>query len=76
MSKTFVVRYPVTTYYAVEVERDDNITENELLESITREELMKGEAQEDCAWDTLKDAWRECEGECYTYDEDGCYTDL
>ena len=74
--KTFIVRYPVTTYYAVEVERPEGITEEELLASVTREELTSGEPQEDCAWDTLKEAWRDCDGEVFTYDGEGLYTNI
>lgn len=73
--KTFIVRYPVVTYCAVEVERDENITEEELLASITRDDLAAGESQDDCAWDSLKAAWREADAECYVYDEDDCYED-
>ena len=70
--KTFVVRYPVVTYHAVEVTRPSDITEDELLQSITREELVSGEVQDDCAWDTLKMAWRDCDAEVFVYDEDEC----
>ena len=71
--KTFIVRYPVVTYHAVEVERDANITEEELLDSISKSDLMAGEAQDDCAWDSIKSAWREGEADIYVYDEDDCY---
>ena len=72
-TKTFLVRYPVTTYHAVEVERDTNISEEDLLKSITRTELTAGERQDDCAWDSLKSSWREGDAEVFVYDEDDCY---
>ena len=58
-NKTFIVRYPVTTYIDVEVERPSHITREELLSSIDRDELVNGLEQNDCAWDSLKSAWRE-----------------
>ena len=63
--KTFIIRYPVVTYHNVTVVRDENITEDDLLDGITREELEEGESDTDCAWDTLKDAWREMNGEVF-----------
>ena len=72
-TKTFIVRYPVTTYVAVEVERDANISEEELLRSISRDDLSKGETQDDCAWDSLKSSWRDADAVVYVYDEDDCY---
>ena len=71
--KTFIVRYPVTTYHAVEVERDTDISEEALLESITRKELGEGEHQDDCGWDSVKTSWRDKEAEVYVYDEEDCY---
>ena len=72
-TKTFIVQYPVTTYHAVEVERPVDITEEELLKSITRDELMSGEEQNDCGWDSLKSNWRNKVADVYVYDEDDCY---
>lgn len=71
--KTFIVRYPVTTYHVVEVERDADISEDALLSSITRKELGEGEHQDDCGWDSVKTSWRDKEAEVYVYDEDDCY---
>ena len=59
-TKTFIVRYPVTTYIDVEVTRPSDITEKELLTSIDRNELVNGVEQNDCAWDSLKSSWRDC----------------
>ena len=74
--KTFIVRYPVVTYYAVEVEREEGTSVKDITESITRAELVTGEAQDDCAWDSIKEAWRDpAQAEVYVYDEDGCYED-
>ena len=72
-TKTFIVRYPVTTYYAVKVVRDADITEEALLQSVTREEITHGESEDDCAWDSIKNEWRECNAEVMMEDEDGCY---
>lgn len=73
-TKKFIVRYPVTIYCDVAVERPENITEEELLKSITRNELADGDIQDDCAWDSLKDRWRDQDHEAvYTFDEDDLY---
>ena len=67
-TKTFTIRYIVTGYYDVEVERPADITKEELLNSVDRDELMSGEENSDSAWDNLKAAWRE--GDADIYDED------
>lgn len=56
-TKTFTICYSIRSTYIVEVERDANITKDELLNSITKDELIDGEGSGD--WDALKDAWRE-----------------
>ena len=56
-TQTFRVVYPVVTYWEVEVERDASMTPQELVASVQRDELVSGEAQEDGAWDEVKDAW-------------------
>ena len=58
-TRTYRIQYPVTTYYEVCVVRDVDITEDDLLKSVTRTELANGEEIGD-AWDALKDAAREC----------------
>ena len=76
-TKKFIVRYCVTTYQDVEVERPETITQEELLNSITRTELASGSSQDDCAWDSLKDRWRDGDAEAvYVYDEDDCYEEI
>ena len=72
-TKTFVVRYAITDYVAVEVERDADISEEALLKSISKDDLVSGEHQTDGAWDSLKDAWRSQDAEVFVYDEDDCY---
>ena len=56
-TRTYVISYEVTTYYDVPVERPADITEDELLSSITRQELWN--AQETGDGDGLKEAVRE-----------------
>ena len=76
-TKKFIVRYPVTIYCDVEVERPETITEEDLLKSITRDELGSGSTSDDCAWDSLKDRWRDKDIEAvYVYDEDDCYEEV
>ena len=72
-TKTFIVRYPITYYYDVKVERDTSISEEDLLYSITRTELIAGERLDDFAWDSLKSSWREGDAEVFVIDEDDCY---
>jgi hypothetical protein len=67
-TKTFYVSYRVVSYFGVYVERDANITQEELIKSITKDELFTGEA--DGEWDGLKDAWREGDVS-YIRNEDG-----
>ena len=50
------VNYSVNCTYTVEIERDLLPTEDELLESITRDELKQGDGG--LTWDDIKDAWR------------------
>ena len=71
-TKTFIVRYPVTSYHEVEVERDANITEEALLESVTRDDLMRGDTDDSGAWDSLKSSWRDSDAEVMVEGEDGC----
>tara|TARA_Y100000766_G_C18663054_1_gene486180 strand:+ start:323 stop:553 length:231 start_codon:yes stop_codon:yes gene_type:complete len=55
-TKTFRVAYSCTFYYDVEVERPADITEEELIESISLEEFRTGE---DSGYNGVKEAWRE-----------------
>ena len=57
-TRTYRIQYPVTIYIEVSVVRPVDISEKDLLESVTRQELANGEDISD-AWDGLKDAWRE-----------------
>lgn len=76
-TKKFIVRYPVTVYQDVEVERPEDITREDLINSITRTELAEGTPQDDCGWDSLKDRWRDGDAEAvYVYDEDDCYEEV
>ena len=55
---TFQIYYPVTTYEIVEVERPSDISRDELLASVSREDLEDSIHENGgCAWDSLKDAW-------------------
>ena len=42
-TKTFIVRYPVVIYIDVDVERSSDITREELLESISKDDLVNGD---------------------------------
>ena len=55
-TRTYRVSYEVTSYYDVYVDRPVDITQEELISSITRHDLSSGE--EVAHWDGLKDAWR------------------
>lgn len=50
------VNYNVNVSYTVPIERETLPTEDELLESITRDELCGGDGE--LTWDAIKDAWR------------------
>jgi hypothetical protein len=71
-TKTFSIFYRVVSDYIVEVERDANITEDELLKSITKDELLTGE--ESGGWDGLKHAWREGDTSCINIDGDDAFS--
>ena len=66
--KTFSISYRVVSYHYVQVDRPADITQAELLKSITKDELVSGE--EDGGWDGLKDAWRQGDVS-YIQDEKG-----
>ena len=59
-TKEFTIQYIFNSYCTVEVERPADISEKELLESVTREDLAAGDSQEG-GWDDLKEAWRAAE---------------
>ena len=67
-TRIYRIEYPVTSYYQVTVERPVDITEEELLASVTRDDLANGEDVSD-GWDMLKDAAREGNYSCIL-DED------
>ena len=56
-TKTFIVRYLVTTIHSVAVERPADITEEDLRDSITGEEVSEGDCE--VGWDDVKEAWRQ-----------------
>jgi hypothetical protein len=68
--KTFQVSYRVVSYYDIQVERPANITEEELIASITRDEALGGNGEESGGWDGLKEAWR-TQDVSLILDEDG-----
>ena len=59
-TKEFTIQYIFNSYCTVEVERPADISEKDLLESVTREDLTAGDSQEG-GWDDLKEAWRAAE---------------
>ena len=66
-TKTFIVRYAVTTINEISVERPVDITEEELRESITKDDLFEGDCE--VTWDDVKDAWVN-DNVAAIYDED------
>ena len=50
------VNYSVIVTYTVEIERETLPTEDELIDSITKDELVNGDGE--LTWDAIKDAWR------------------
>ena len=56
-TRTYQVSFLVHTYHDVYVERPVDITEDELLASISRDDMANGEPSG--GWDEVKEAWRE-----------------
>lgn len=56
-TQTFVVAYRMTVYNYVHVERPVNISREDLLLSIDKDDIVNGDC--DVSWDDVKDAWRE-----------------
>ena len=56
--KEFSIIYPVTSYVRVTVTRDANISEEDLLASISKDDLVNGSYDDDGVWDDLKEVWR------------------
>ena len=50
------VNYNVNVTYTVEIERETLPTEEDLIDSITKDELVNGDGE--LTWDAIKDAWR------------------
>lgn len=50
------VNYSVNVTYTVEIERETLPTEEDLIESVTKDELVNGDGE--LTWDAIKDAWR------------------
>ena len=50
------VNYNVNVTYTVEIERETLPTEDDLIDSITKDELVNGAGE--LTWDAIKDAWR------------------
>jgi hypothetical protein len=71
-TKKFTIHYPVTTIHQVTIERAEDITEEELLQSVTRDDLVGGHPDHSGIWDSIKDSWRNSEpGDCYISDDEG-----
>ena len=74
-TKKFTINYPMTVYVVVEVERPANITEEDLLASITKDDLANAPVNDSNSWDSLKEEWRSAgAGELYIHDEE--YNDI
>ena len=50
------INYNVNVTYTVEIERETLPTEEDLIDSITKDELVNGDGE--LTWDAIKDAWR------------------
>ena len=62
------IQFAVTHYYTIVKDVNDGVTKEQIIESVTRDELATAEC--DGAWSDLKDAWRD--DECITiYNEQG-----
>ena len=68
-TRVYHVSYVVDAYHDVYVERPVDITEDELLASITRDDLANGEPAGH-GWDEVKDAWRK-KAVSHILDEEG-----
>ena len=64
----YTVSYAVTCYNDVTVERPDNMSAEEIIDSITRQEMADG--QMTAEWEGCKDAWR-TQTVSLIYDQDG-----
>ncbi len=69
-NKTFVLSYMVSYPVEVYVERPENITKDELIESVTYDEVFVAR-DGSAAYYSLKDAWRDNEAVVYSADEEG-----
>ena len=69
---TYKIEYAVPCYYEIEVERPVGITQDELLQSITREVFDNTDGELRDWYGALKDAWRTDDVSCIEMtDEDG-----
>ena len=50
------INYSIPVTYTVVVERDELPDEHELLDTVTREEMLDGDGE--ITWDDVKNAWR------------------
>ena len=50
------INYSIPVTYTVVVERDELPDEDELLNTVTREEMLDGDGE--ITWDDVKNAWR------------------
>ena len=51
-----LINYTVQVTYTVKVDRDELPEEIDLLDSVTKDELVSGDGE--LTWDDIKDAWR------------------
>ena len=57
-TETFTVTYRIDAFYTLQVERPSGTNPDDIIASITRDEIANAEEEVDGLWDGLKDAWR------------------
>ena len=71
-TKTFILRYPISVTYSIQVERDENISLEDLLSSVTKEDLLDGSVS-DVEWGDVKDLTSCTMEQVSIQDEEGNY---
>ena len=57
-TETFTVTYRVDVYFTLQVERPSDTKPDDIITSITRDEIVNAEEDCDGLWDGIKEAWR------------------
>ena len=69
--QTVTISFPVITSYVISKVVDDGMSKDEIIDSITREDLSNSEENSD-GWGDIKESWRSAEPESiYIYLENG-----